>query len=159
MKPGPFPNPAVLCHLLAVTHGLWPFLLLCFHCFHFFCKLCRLTVLTFSSREILCTHRSCHVRREFCGCTFTSQWPSKGCGWCCNTSEWKTFTRSGPNMLGASRALRSDLKTDPPSRLMQSSCRPASSPAGMSFACSHKCSFQKGACRRDIALSYKTKLQ
>src|SRR5271155_159542 len=73
-EPGPFPDPAVLCHLLAVTHGLWPFLLLCFHCFHFLWQLCRMTVLTFSSREILCTHRSCHVRCELCGLRL----PAKG---------------------------------------------------------------------------------
>src|SRR5271154_826612 len=56
------------------SRGLWPFLLLCFHCFYFFCQLCRMTVLTFSSREILCTHRSCHVRRELCGLRL----PAKG---------------------------------------------------------------------------------
>jgi len=97
---------------------------------------------------------SCHVRRELCGLRLPAEGRPKVV--VVNTSEWKTFTRSGPNMLEPlQQALRSDLRTDPPSGLMQSSWPPTSSPAGMNFACPHKCSFQKGACRRDIALIQK----
>ena len=34
-EPGPFPDPAVLCHLLAVTRGFWPFVLFVFSLFSF----------------------------------------------------------------------------------------------------------------------------